>query len=203
MLAQPVRVRDLELHLGDHAERSDRDLRGVQQVAVGRLDDVAGRGDDPEPAHRGREAAVLETRAVRRGRDRAGNLLRDDVALVREPEPLRPERLAELADGGRGTDDDAPPIGVERADPREPREVEQQAVGQDDRRERMARGRDANPQAVARGRGDELADLVLALGCRRPRGLTALVPDPVPPHRFRDHLTSWRASAEVGAGLCG
>ena len=34
LLAQPVGLGDLELDLGDHAERTDRDLCGVQQVAV-------------------------------------------------------------------------------------------------------------------------------------------------------------------------
>ena len=111
-----------------------------------------------------------------------GDLLRDDVALVREPEALRPERLAELADRRRRADDDAPGSCVERVDPRQAREVEQQAVGTYDRRERMAGSGDADVEPVARRCGNQLADLVFALRARCARRLAALVPDPVSPH---------------------
>ena len=119
---------------------------------------------------------------MRRGRDRARDLLGDDVALVREPEPFGPERLAELADRGRRPDDDAPRIGIERLDPRQLREIEQEAVRDDDRRERVAGRGDADAEPVAHRSGDELADLVFAFRRRGPRRFAALVPDPVPPH---------------------
>ena len=69
------------------------------------------------------------------GRDGPGDLLGDDVALVRERQPCRPERLAELADRRRGPDDDPAAAGVDRTDAAEAAQIEQQPVGRDDRRE--------------------------------------------------------------------
>src|SRR5439155_9265245 len=109
-----------------------------------------------------------EPRAVRRGGDRAGDLLRDDVALVRKREPRLPQRLAELADRGRRPDDDAPPVGIDRADARELRQVEQEPVRDHYGRERVPRPGGADAESTRRGSGDERADLVLA---RRRRDL--------------------------------
>jgi hypothetical protein len=95
------------------------------ETVVADLDDVAGRRDDPQAPHTGGEAAEANAGTVRRGRDRAGDLLGDDVALVRQREPIRPERHPELADRRRRPDDDAAPARIDRADATEPAQVEQ------------------------------------------------------------------------------
>ena len=198
-LAQPVGGGDLELELGDHAEHPDGDLRCVQPVrlVLADLDDLAARRDEPQAAHSRREAPEPQARSVRRRRDRAGDLLGDDVALVDEREPRRPERLAELADRRRRSDHDAAALGVDRTDTPEAAQVEQQAVGRDDRRERVAGARGANRQSPLCGGGDRGGHLVLARRGNELRRAAALVAHPVRPRRHDAHPLRFCAAAQV------
>src|SRR6266576_2854948 len=182
-LAQPVGRRDLELELGDHAEHADRNLGCMQEawIVLPDLDDVAGRGDDPHAPHARRKAAEPQAGAVRGGRDGAGDLLGDDVALVCKREAFRPEWHAELADRRRRSDDDAAATRVDRTDASEPAQVEQESIGRDDRRERVPGSRDTYRQSAPRRISDEGRNLVLARRRSLLLGAEGLVAYPVGP----------------------
>ncbi len=193
-LAQPVGGGDLELELGDGAEHPDGNLGGVERIGIvfADVDHLTARRDDAHAAHGRREAAELQARAVRRGRHGAGDLLGDDVSLVREREPARPQRLAEVADGRRGADDDATALRIDRADAAEPAHVEQQTVRRDDRRERMARARDTHGEPSLRGVRDERRHFVFAARHGDLDRLARLIPDPVRPRVGGEHARSLR-----------
>ena len=88
---------------------------------------------------------------------------------------------------------------VERM-PRQRAQVEQQAVGADDRRERVAGPRDTHAEPARRGAGDQLGDLVLA---RRRRDLgrgARLVADPVRP-RHQGSILAGRPKSGKSASV--
>ena len=74
---------------------------------------------------------------------------------------------AELADRRRRAAHDAPAFGVDRDESRQAAEVEQQAVGDDDRCERVTGAGRAHAETLGRCLGNEGSDLSLARRARR------------------------------------
>ena len=153
VLTQPVGVGDLELELRHDPEHPDGDLGRVQQVEV-RLADLAhvtGRRHEAYAAHDAGQAGVARAGAVRPGRHGAGDLLGVDVALVAQRQPDLPQRFVEVADQRAGERGRALRRDVGADDASQCREVEQQAVGPDHRREGVPGARDADrwPRSAA------------------------------------------------------
>ena len=153
LLAQAVGVGDLELEPRHDAEHPDGDLGGAQQVGLV-LADLA-------------DLAASRSRAARRARRPRGSCSacpsrasRSTTApaicwvsmspWLRSASPALPQRLVEVADQRAGERRRALAPGVGGHDAAHRREVEQQAVGLDDRRERVRRRGD--PHARRRGR---------------------------------------------------
>ena len=183
MLTQPVGVGDLELELRDDPEHPDGDLGRVQQVEV-RLADlahVAGRRHEAYAAHDAGQAGVARAGAVRPGRHGAGDLLGVDVALVAQRQPDLPQRFVEVADQRAGERGGALGRDVGADDAPQCREVEQQAVGPDHRREGVTGARDADTLAALGGLAHEGGDLVLVARSGGRSGREGLVAHPVGP----------------------
>ena len=115
------------------------------------------------------------------GRQRAGDRLGVDVALVGEREAELLQRAADIADPGPRANLDALTRAIDADEPLHFREAEQQPARRHHGREGMAGAGDADAQVAARRLGDERGEL----GLRGGLGLVArderLVADPVAP----------------------
>jgi hypothetical protein len=184
LLLEIVGVDDLQRDRGHHAEHADGHLGGGHRLGVRvdvEIEDVAVGLDEAHADRLGREAAERDPGAVRAGRQRAGDRLRIDVALIGERQPHAFERAADVADPGSRAHGDALARQIGADDALHGFEAQQQAAGRHHRRERMAGAGDAHGQIRARRLGHHRRQFVLRSGLALMARDDRLIADPIAP----------------------
>ena len=151
---QPVGRHALQLDLGDDAERAEPDPgRGEHlRLDLGRALERRPVGEHQgEPADGRGDALAPGAGAVGARGDRAADRLAVDVTEVGQRQPERLQRRVEHVQRGAGEHAHPAPLPVDPDHAAQPVDVQQQAVGRDERGERVARPGHPDPQPARRG----------------------------------------------------
>ena len=125
------------------------------------VDDRAVAGDQPHADDVAGDAAEIAGRAVRRGRDGAGDRLAVDVAEVGHRQAAAVQLLVQAMELDAGLDGDLALDGVRLQDALVVVELHEAPVGQSDRREGVAAADDLHPLSRGRRITHDLGELLL------------------------------------------
>ena len=186
-----VRRDRLQRDRRNHAERADGNLRSGHRFGIPVGVDVKDRPvrlNQPHADRLGRQAAKTHSRAMRAGRQGAGDRLGVDIALIGERQPDLLKSAADIADPRACAHDDALAIEVGADEPLHVRQAQQQAAGCDDWCERMAGAGYADGKILTRSLAHERSQFVLRTRLRLVPGDEGLVANPIAPVAARPEL---------------
>ena len=178
-------------HRGQHAERSEPDPGGLEQLGGlvrGTADDAAVGQDHLQRRHLRGDTAQVPASAMGAGLDRARDRLLLDVTHVRQGQPAGVQGLVEVPEPAAGLDRDLPGFLVHRPDGLQPAGAEHHPAGRGDGGEGVAGAGHPHGQAVPRGQRDCLGDLRCGVRRDHPLRRGGLVTRPVLPAGYgEDH----------------
>ena len=196
LFLEVVRRDPLQRDRRNHAERADGNLRSGHRfgIPVGvDLKDRPVRLNQPHADRLGRQATKTDSGAMRAGRQRAGDRLGVDIALIGERQPDLFKSATDIADPRACAHDDALAIEVGADEPLHVRQAQQQAAGRNDRCERMAGAGYADGKILTRGLAHERSQFVFRTRLCLVSGDEGLVANPVAPVAARPQLRRRRS----------
>ena len=171
-LVEVVRRDTAERDRSDDPERAQREARGLVEAGtdiLAREHDLAVGGRDADRADRGRQVAEVGTGAVRAGTCRAAHRLRVDVTLVVEREAGGAQLVTDRREARPCEHRRSARLDIDRFDSGQAVQVDGDAVGRAQRRERVPRPGRTNATVRRAPACDAMSSCTAALAVGRPR----------------------------------